>query len=356
MPDYKGTEYHLRDRGDSVQGDFCFKGKRHRKNWPDARQAAAWVEAMLDRLMSGQEATPPTVSAFASPTLSHVYKLVYDKRWKGKRGEATAVCNAMDCVNFLGTDTAIDAITTEMIDTMVSEFKDRELTDATIRRKLAAVSTILKFAASRHWLKAMPFVDRSGLKENSRTRYLSDEEDARAVEYLRNTGRQSAADLVSLLIDTGFRLSEAIRLEWRDAELDPQSGEVPWVRTFQNKADHPRSVPTTARVKDMLKRRWEARPAGERRVFHDLTVDAAQWAWECVRANQKMTDDPEFVLHCCRHTFASRLAMAGVSIAQIKQLGGWKTLAMVMRYAHLCPDNMVEAVKKMEDRSKLRVG
>jgi integrase len=162
---------------------------------------------------------------------------------------------------------------------------------------------------------------------------------------------------VALLIDTGFRLSEAIRMEWRQADVDPQTGDVEWVRILKdNKADYPRSVPTTARVKALLKARREARPEGERRVFHDLTVDAAQWAWECVRTNQKMTDDPEFVLHCCRHTFASRLAMSGATLPEIKELGGWKTLAMVMRYAHLCPDSKANAIKRMEARSALKVG
>jgi len=36
-----------------------------------------------------------------------------------------------------------------------------------------------------------------------------------------------------------------------------------------------------------------------------------------------------FRLHDTRHTFASRLAMEGVDLLAIKELGGWKSLAMV---------------------------
>jgi len=48
-------------------------------------------------------------------------------------------------------------------------------------------------------------------------------------------------------------------------------------------------------------------------------------------------------LHDLRHTFASRLAMAGVDPLTIQQLGGWKTLQMVQRYAHLSPDHKRQA-------------
>jgi site-specific recombinase XerD len=41
--------------------------------------------------------------------------------------------------------------------------------------------------------------------------------------------------------------------------------------------------------------------------------------------------------HCNRHTFASRLVMAGVDLGSVQTLGGWRTLAMVQRYSHLAP-------------------
>jgi integrase len=52
-------------------------------------------------------------------------------------------------------------------------------------------------------------------------------------------------------------------------------------------------------------------------------------------------------LHDLRHTWASRLAMAGVDLLTIKELGGWKTLIMVQRYAHLSPDHKRQALERM---------
>ena len=51
--------------------------------------------------------------------------------------------------------------------------------------------------------------------------------------------------------------------------------------------------------------------------------------------------------HILRHTFASRLAMAGVDVRTIQELGGWKELEMLQRYAHLSPNHKSEAVEKI---------
>jgi integrase len=44
-----------------------------------------------------------------------------------------------------------------------------------------------------------------------------------------------------------------------------------------------------------------------------------------------------YTWHCNRHTFASRLVMAGVDLLTVQRLGGWRTVGMVTRYAHLAP-------------------
>jgi len=48
-----------------------------------------------------------------------------------------------------------------------------------------------------------------------------------------------------------------------------------------------------------------------------------------------------------RHSFASRLVMAGVDLRTVQELGGWKTLGMVQRYAHLAPSHLQAAVERL---------
>ena len=121
---------------------------------------------------------------------------------------------------------------------------------------------------------------------------------------------------------------------------------------FDNKGEEPRMVPLTERAAGIIKTRRAYRPAGEKRVWPDMTMNRAEWFWGLMRTALKLDDDADFVIHACRHTFASRLAMQGVSINVIKELGGWKTLEMVLRYAHLTPKEKEDAIRKMQQWRK----
>ena len=55
----------------------------------------------------------------------------------------------------------------------------------------------------------------------------------------------------------------------------------------------------------------------------------------------------EYTWHCNRHTFASRLVMAGVDLRTVAQLMGHRTIQMTMRYAHLATDHQQNAVERL---------
>lgn len=49
--------------------------------------------------------------------------------------------------------------------------------------------------------------------------------------------------------------------------------------------------------------------------------------------------------HVLRHTFASRFVMNGGNILTLQKILGHTSLAMTMRYAHLAPDHLQEAIR-----------
>jgi hypothetical protein len=51
--------------------------------------------------------------------------------------------------------------------------------------------------------------------------------------------------------------------------------------------------------------------------------------------------------HVLRHTFASRLVMARVDLRTVQELGGWSSLDLVQRYAHLSASHKAEAVERI---------
>jgi len=55
----------------------------------------------------------------------------------------------------------------------------------------------------------------------------------------------------------------------------------------------------------------------------------------------------DFRFHDIRHTFATRLAQAGVDLYKISKLGH-KDIKMTQRYAHHCPDSLRDGVEILE--------
>ena len=56
----------------------------------------------------------------------------------------------------------------------------------------------------------------------------------------------------------------------------------------------------------------------------------------------------DFTFHDLRHTFASRLVMAGVDLPMVKELMGHKDITMTWRYTHLSSDHKQRAVRTLE--------
>jgi integrase/recombinase XerD len=73
-----------------------------------------------------------------------------------------------------------------------------------------------------------------------------------------------------------------------------------------------------------------------------LTDLPKEWGTWVIKAG---LDD--FRWHDPRHTFASRLVMAGVDLYTVKKLLGHHDLTMTERYAHLAPHYLKRAVDSL---------
>src|SRR4029077_10442285 len=54
-----------------------------------------------------------------------------------------------------------------------------------------------------------------------------------------------------------------------------------------------------------------------------------------------------FTWHCLRHSFASRLVMAGVDLRTVQEAMGHKTIQVTVRYAHLAPKHQLAARERL---------
>lgn len=106
-----------------------------------------------------------------------------------------------------------------------------------------------------------------------------------------------------------------------------------------------RTVPLNSTVRAALARTLENRPGGlvfARRNGKPYRSIRKGFRLACEAAGLR-----DMSPHVLRHTFASRLAMAGVDPRTIQELGGWRSLAMVERYMHLSPTHKAAAVERI---------
>ncbi len=87
------------------------------------------------------------------------------------------------------------------------------------------------------------------------------------------------------------------------------------------------------------------RPDGSKTdVVRKMRYDA-NTAW---RASLKRAGIEDFRFHDLRHTWARRLVQAGVPISVLQEMGGWESIEMVRRYAHLAPNHLTEHAKQID--------
>jgi integrase len=178
-------------------------------------------------------------------------------------------------------------------------------------------------------------------KESERTRFLDrDEETALRLKI----GREHLPEL-DLALSTGLRRNELFRLRWTDVNL-----RVRILTVTKSKNGKPRHVPLNstacAAFEQLAARRDDTGyvipgpPAPRGRDWREWFEDAVKAA--------KISD---FHFHDLRHTFASRLVMAGVDLRTVMELMGHSDISMTMRYAHLAQAHKQDAVDRLVENS-----
>lgn len=226
----------------------------------------------------------------------------------------------------------------------------RAVAPATINRELAFLKRLYHVAMNDGLIDTNPVKRVKFFKENNRrVRWLSAAEEKR----LRKAIGEKRWPVVAFALQTGFRRSNQFALRWTDVNFD--AGIV----TARNpKSGEDYAVPMTDTLRALL-RAYPSRLKSEW-VFVNAVgtgpIDAQNFRNQVFLPALTKAKIEAFRWHDLRHTFGSRLAMAGVDLVTIQQLMGHKTLEMTLRYAHLSPEHRLHAIRRLDPATGTTTG
>jgi integrase len=211
-----------------------------------------------------------------------------------------------------------------------------------LRQIVTPLRAILRHAADRGWCDTPRIA--TPKTPGGRTRYLLPDE----AERLIALAAPHLRPLVTFLIGTGARMAEAVYLDWRDVDLSGARA-IFWAdRTKAGKRRNAALPPCVVAALANLPHREgpvfisdKGRPYADRRGSYGGQIKKG-WKGAIRRAGL----DPELTPHDLRHTWASWHYALQRDLLALKIEGGWSSVALVERYAHLLPAGQEAAIRE----------
>jgi integrase len=237
-------------------------------------------------------------------------------------------------------------------ETLAALIVQRGIKKATANRYHALGSSVYKFAVDAGKLQFNPFSKVRRFPEKaSRLRFLSKEEETALRKAIADPDDQSITKEIcqahlaefDLALNSGMRRGEQFFAKWNDVDYERR------LLSVVGKTG-PRHIRLNRVALDAIFRLNHL--GGSQKYIcpdasDEIERDSRTWLNDALKKSRVSN----FRWHDLRHTFASRSIAAGVSIAALQELLGHKTIQMTMRYAHLAPSHLQDAVEKMNEEA-----
>ena len=223
--------------------------------------------------------------------------------------------------------------------------RGKEVSLSTLKRDMDLVRASLKWAHRQGMIPENPaaMIDPVHVKVRATPRFLDAEEKKKLLEAAEGT---PIYPLLLFALYTGCRVGEIQHLEWSDTDFHRKAIRIRPKAGWSPKDREERVIPMHQRVIDLL---------GPMKNGTSLVFPSANGT-PLERPNlhrwiQKLREDSGIAAvtwNVCRHTFASELVQAGVSLFKVSRLLGHASSRVTERfYATLAPDSLHEEVGRL---------
>ena len=318
-------------------------------NLPDKGKAMASLAALdvMREALSGALPAEARKEAGRGKNLAYALRRTFDERWAHQRSSR----EKRYVVDRLAIEVGywpLASVTYSKLHDFGMERAAAGDAPATLNRKMSAIHTAMSDAQRRGEIESLPQFPHWA-ENNVKERYLTLEEEKALLRSMEahaapaDEEGQYLLQMVPFLLDTGLRAGEAM------VKPNQDLGDKIWLPHGTTKSGRGRSVPLTSRARAALTAIL-ASPVHTRLLAMAAGRKDLPSAWmgrhfrtACARARiQGVT------LHTLRHTCASRLVQAGVSLYVVKEWLGHSSITVTERYAHLAPKNLEAAAAALE--------
>ncbi len=245
-------------------------------------------------------------------------------------------------IPFFG-DSKLSSISRKTISRYKVLRRDEGAAPATVNKELAMLSKAFSLAVEEwEWLKDKPFskIQREKM-DNERDRWLTTDEESRLLKNCPGW----LSEIVVFALNTGLRKDELLSLEWYRVDLERKT-----ILIKKTKNGKPKTLPLNRIALDVLEQRSKVRTIKNELVFFNRKGTKIN-GYTLSRTFKNITGETgikDFRFHDLRHTFATRLAQAGVDLYKISKLLGHEDIKMTQRYSHHCPESLRDGVEVLE--------
>lgn len=237
-------------------------------------------------------------------------------------------------------------------------YKPVSVSTSTKAKHLALMKALMR-AAERDWkwIEKSPVI-KVPQERNKRVRWLEPAEAQRLIDECPEPLKST----VEFALATGLRRSNIVDLKWQQIDLQRK---VAWIYPEDSKSGRAIGVALNGTAEAVLRRQigrhhnWvfvhtesAKRSDGTTTATVRKTRVDSNTAW---RAALKRAGIEDFRFHDLRHTWASWLIQAGVPLSALQEMGGWESIEMVQRYAHLAPSHLTEHARHIDAIFGIRV-
>jgi len=332
--------------------DFVHKGRRFHGSTGTAEKSAARSVEATERVAAGQG-----VRKRPAMTLDVAANRFYEERAKHQTSHKTAWYQIGNLVDGLGKDLLLSEVDGDRLSRYVAR-RRATVANSSANREIELLRAVMR-RADKVWkadVGEMPDWGAIMLPEaDERIRDLSGAEEAALFAALRPDFRP----MVRFALWTGIRLSNVIKLTWRQVDFDADEIRLR-VKSKKPGGDW-FAVPLTPMVAALVQGEMGRDPLyvftyecarsrqGRRKgLRYPFTQTGWRRPWKAALKAAGVTD---FRFHDTRHTAATRTRREGGDLKVIQKMLGHKRIETTARYAHVGLDDVRAAMERAQSRN-----